>query len=175
MKIERLHPDDWREYRDIRLAGLADAPQAFSSTLEGESEFSEADWRERLAGRTQFIARADGRAVGTVGGYLTEDGLAHLVAMWVAPGWRGRGAGDALITAVAGWARQTGYPAMTLWVTIGNQAAQRLYERHGFRATGVIQPVRPGEPDHLEQEMRKALDTAPAGQPAGADSAIAAS
>jgi ribosomal protein S18 acetylase RimI-like enzyme len=65
-----------------------------------------------------------------------------------------------LIPAVLGWARQAGYPAISLWVTIDNKPAQDLYARHGFRATGAIQPVRPAEPDHLEQEMRHTLVTA---------------
>ena len=165
MKAESLDPDDWQEYRAIRLAGLAEAPYAFSSTLAGESQLSEASWRQRLTARAQFVVRQAGHAVGTAGAYA-EDGAAHLVAMWVAPDWRGRGVGDVLVPAVLSWARQAGYPAISLWVTIGNRAAQGLYARHGFRATGAIQPVRPDEPDHLEQEMMLTLVTAPPGGPA---------
>jgi GNAT superfamily N-acetyltransferase len=159
VKAEPLEPDNWQEYRAIRLAALGEAPYAFSSTLERESQFSEAEWRQRLTARAQFIVRQAGHAVGTVGVYA-EDGMAQLVAMWVAPDWRGRGVGNVLIPAVLGWARQAGYPAISLWVTIGNKPAHSLYARHGFRATGAIQPVRPDEPDRLEQEMRHTLVTA---------------
>jgi GNAT superfamily N-acetyltransferase len=166
VKAEPFEPADWREYRAIRLAALADAPDAFSSTLEGETQFSEADWRQRLADRAQFVVRQAGRAVGTAGGYA-EDGMAHLVAMWVAPDWRGRGVGDVLIPAVLGWARQAGCLAVSLWVTLDNKPAQRLYARHGFRETGATQPVRPDDPDRLEQEMMHTLVTAaPAPRPA---------
>lgn len=170
MKAEPLDPDDWPEYRTIRLAGLAEAPQAFSSTLERESQFSEAQWRQRLTDRAQFVVRQGGQAIGTAGAYA-EDGAAHLVAMWVAPDWRGRGVGDVLIPAVLDWARHDGYSAISLWVTVGNKPAQGLYARHGFRSTGMIQPVRPDEPDHLEQEMLHTLVTAPPGGPASVTAA----
>jgi GNAT superfamily N-acetyltransferase len=147
-----LEPDDWQEYREIRLKALSDAPYAFSSTLEREVQAGEADWRRRLAGRAQFVVRQAGRAVGMAGGFV-EAGMPHLISMWVDPDWRGRGVADVLVRAVLGWARRAGYPAILLWVTVDNLPAQRLYARHGFRATGVTQPVRPETPDELEQEM----------------------
>lgn len=173
MEPERLRPDDWREYREIRLAALADAPSAFGSTLAGERDLAEADWRRRLAGQPVFVIRDSGRAAALAGAY-PRNGGAHLISMWVSPALRGRGAAGALISAVTGWAREQGYPVVTLWVTIGNRPAERLYERHGFRPTGAVQPVRPGEPDLLERELALSLTTEPAGgaAPAGISSPL---
>ena len=58
MEAQQLSPRDWREFRRIRLAALADAPREFSSTLAEADRLSEEDWRERLAGRAQFLVRA---------------------------------------------------------------------------------------------------------------------
>jgi ribosomal protein S18 acetylase RimI-like enzyme len=153
VELQLLSPGDWREFRRIRLAALADAPREFSSTLAEADRLSEEDWRERLAGRAQFLVRADGQPVGTAGCFIEPDGTAQLVSMWVYPGRRGHGAGDMLVSAVLGWARRAGYPDVRLWVTTDNAAAQRLYARHGFSPTGVIQPLRPDTPDQLEEEM----------------------
>ena len=68
------------------------------------------------------------------------DGLA------VAEGHRGRGIGSRLLEALAGVARERGYPAIRLDVADGNDAARRLYERLGFRA---VQRLESGVADRL--------------------------
>ena len=171
MELQQLGPSDWREFRRIRLAALADAPREFSSTLAEADRLSEEDWRERLAGRAQFLVRADGQPVGTAGCFIEPDGTAQLVSMWVNPDRRGHGAGDVLVSAVLGWARRAGYPDVRLWVTIDNAAAQRLYARHGFSPTGIIQPLRPDTPDQLEEEMVRTFVKVRAGSPDDIDGA----
>lgn len=171
MRAQQLGPQDWREFREIRLAALAGAPREFGSTLAEAVRFAEADWRQRLASRAQFVVRQAGRAVGTAGGFVDEDGTPELISMWVDPDWRGCGIGDVLVSAVLGWARRAGYPAVRLWVTVENAIAQRLYVRHGFRPTGAIQPVRPDAPDQLEQELVRSFVTVRAGGPGDVDGA----
>ena len=171
MELQQLSPSDWREFRRIRLAALADAPREFGSTLAEADRMSEEDWRERLAGRAQFLVRADGQPVGTAGCFIEPDGTAQLVSMWVNPDWRGQGAGDVLVSAVLGWARRAGYPDVRLWVTIDNAVAQRLYARHGFSPTGVIQPLRPDTPDQLEEQMVRTFVKVQAGSPDDIDGA----
>ena len=99
---------------------------------------------------------ADGTAVGTAGGIASGDGSAALISVWVHPLSRGRGVGDALVEAVLGWARAEGYLEVRLWVTVGNDAAERLYARHGFVRTGAVKPVVEGE-DRNELEMVRTL------------------
>ena len=169
--MQQLSPSDWREFRRIRLTALTDAPREFSSTLAEADRLSEEDWRERLAGRAQFLVRADGQPVGTAGCFIEPDGTAQLISMWVKPDRRGHGAGDVLVSAVLGWARRAGYPDVRLWVTIDNAAAQRLYARHGFSPTGAIQPLRPDTPDQLEEEMVRTFVIVRAGSPDDIDGA----
>ena len=55
--------DDWESHRDLRLAVLQDAPDAFWFTYADEAVYDEADWRERIEGAWLVQARdADGRA-----------------------------------------------------------------------------------------------------------------
>jgi GNAT superfamily N-acetyltransferase len=140
----------------VRLAALKDAPYAFGSKYEREVHAHEGNWRKRLAGRSQFVAELDGTVAGTAGGIASDDPNAALISMWVAPAARGKGVGEALVHAVLDWARGEGYPAIRLWVTDGNDAAERLYLRCGFTRTGASQPVFPGEP-RIEIEMERDL------------------
>ncbi len=129
--------------RDIRLRALADAPDAFGSTLEREAAFDDETWRdwarEAASGiaETCLLAWVDDQAAGIAGAYV-EDGRdhAHLIAMWVASGRRRLGLGKALVEGVFSWTAETGLRAVRLDVGDDNVGARRLYESLGFTATG---------------------------------------
>ncbi|MFB4298930.1 GNAT family N-acetyltransferase [Actinomadura sp. NTSP31] len=143
--VRLLEAEDWSLYRSVRLASLADSPEAFCSTLAREEAFTPDVWRERLSARNTYLAEtADGPSslVAVIPG---EDGTAELVGMWVAPAARGRGVGDLLVRAALEWTTGRGLPELRLWVVEGNRRAERLYSRHGFTRTGATQPHRPGE------------------------------
>jgi len=143
----------------VRLAALRDAPYAFGSTYEAEVTLAEADWRARLEARTQFVAELRGLAIGTAGAYVRDAIAAELVSMWVSPSARGRGAGDALVRAVVGWARDQGFTAVGLWVATGNDRAESLYLRHGFARTGEVKRILAGS-DRMEFAMTLRLTAA---------------
>ena len=154
--IERIDPDAWELYRDLRLAALADAPHAFGSRLEVERERDETEWRGRLAARTQFVVLDEGRPVGTVGCRPEGEHETELVSMWVARGSRGTGAADLLVSAVIEEARAQGASSAILWVSEGNVPAEALYARHGFVRTGRTQPIDDDDPGRgSEFQMRR--------------------
>jgi GNAT superfamily N-acetyltransferase len=143
-------------FREVRLAALQEAPYAFGSTFERERGAEESSWRERLGNRAQMVAEVDGGVAGTAGGIASDGTSAALISMWVAPLSRGRGVGASLVNAVVDWAKKEGYDSVFLWVTEGNEVAERLYVRCGFVRTGQVQPVHPGEP-RVEYEMWKRI------------------
>ena len=105
-----------------------------------------------------FVATAERRPVGLVGGYReaeSEPDVVNLISMWVAPEARGQGLGAALTNAVVGWAREKGARLVRLSVTTSNAEAIRLYERCGFRHTGVVETLRPGETLRAERMERE--------------------
>jgi GNAT superfamily N-acetyltransferase len=139
----------------VRLAALQEAPYAFGSVYEREVEAPEARWRQGLQDRTRFIAEVDGVVAGTAsGGDGDATGVAAMTAMWVDPRFRNQGVGDLLVKTAVEWARNARYDRMFLWVTDGNDNAERLYQRNGFVRTGADQEVRPGR---LEYEMSRLL------------------
>lgn len=157
LELRTLGPDDWPLWRELRLAALADAPDAFGATLaewSGEGDREER-WRARLSipGAHDLVAFLDDAPVGMVTGVPTDDaGLIELISMWVSPAGRGRGVGDRLIQAVERWAAGQGAAAVRLSVMIDNPNAIALYERHGFTA-----PVAPEKADARERVLVKHL------------------
>ena len=143
-----IRPDQWVEFRDIRLQMLADTPIAFGETLEHAQAASEASWLARLARATQPDRTAvaalddDGTWIGTMSAYLSEPGVVTVAAVWVAPEHRGAEAGvtDKLMTAITDWARDTAHAqALRLAVHEQNSRAIAYFERAGFQATGQTQ------------------------------------
>jgi GNAT superfamily N-acetyltransferase len=154
IRLRQLDEEDWATYKRVRLEALREAPYAFGSTLAREQDRPEADWRRAVASRIRFVAESGSAVVGTVScGDGESTGVAALTAMWVDPGFRRQGVGARLVQQAIEWARETGYGQVVLWVVEGNEEAERLYERHGFRRTGAQEEVRPGR---LEYEMSRA-------------------
>jgi GNAT superfamily N-acetyltransferase len=150
---------DWPTVRSIRLRALADAPDAFASTLEREAAFDDAEWQRRVAPGNWVLALAEDDVVGVAAGIQERgrpDDDRHLVAMWVAPEFRGRHVADRLVAAVADWARSNGAVTLSLWVAAGNDRARRCYLRLGFEASGERQPL-PNRPDVTEERMAKPI------------------
>ena len=135
-----LTADDWRIWRELRLAALAEAPRAFGSRLadwQGEGDREER-WRGRLriSGSCNLVALVDGSPAGMASGIPDDEpGVAELISMWVSPAARGRGVGDRLIAAIEQWARQAGAGVLKLAVTESNANARALYLRSGFTDT----------------------------------------
>jgi predicted GNAT family acetyltransferase len=146
MELRPASPQQWRISREIRLRALADAPDAFCSTLEQEQGFDEPAWRSRLARAHTVLAWEGTDAVGVATGKADphEQGGREIVGMWVDPAHRGSGIATALIAHLAQWARDDGSPSIALWVADDNAGARRLYEKCGFMATGERDVMRPG-------------------------------
>ncbi|MFC7374317.1 MULTISPECIES: GNAT family N-acetyltransferase [unclassified Brachybacterium] len=147
--VIRMGPEDWVAHRDLRLAMLRDAPDAFWARLEDVQGRSEAEWRTELAGpRLHLQARRGDQVLGGIGvlpeGYTPDEPIgedeAHLVSMWVDPRERGSGVSGLLIRAAAELALELRRPHLTLDVDSANTRAQRSYERLGFTATGTENP-----------------------------------
>ena len=167
LTVRRAEPEDWRTYRDLRLAARLDSPRAFWTTYAEAAALLEADWRSRLEWPVWF-ASADvspdpGRPAAPVGLVAlwhapgSPEGEVVLVQMWVATWARGRGAADALVAAAVASARADGWTRVVLEVAQENVRAAACYRRAGFAPTGRSATM-PWDPDVVELEM--ALDLA---------------
>lgn len=146
--ILELGPGDWRLWRQLRLAALAEAPAAFCSTLSdwtGPGD-TEARWRDRLSSvGLNVVLTWDGDPAAMVSATAPDpDGVVELISMWVSPVARGHGLGDAAVRHVLAWAAISQHAhAVVLSVKAHNDAAIALYRRQGLVDAGP----RPDDPD----------------------------
>ena len=150
--VVELGPGDWAELRDIRLRALADAPDAFSVVLAEAEAYDDDHWRDRLATTNPtYVVREAGSTVAMAGGFAPSDSrVAYVWGMWTAPEARGRGYAAGLLTDLVNLCRDRDL-GVRLHVTEGNQAARRLYTAHGFKSTGVWEPLREGSALQVEE------------------------
>lgn len=155
--LRAMTADDWQQWRPVRLAALADAPEAFGSRLVDWADAPESRWRTRLSipGALDLVAYDGEHAVGMASGVSGEGDRAELISMWVDPAARGRGVADALIDAVARWAVETGADVLELAVMPDNARARRTYARLGFTESAVAGDALPD--GRHEAVMRRAL------------------
>ncbi len=158
ISIRRATASDWKAYRDLRLRALTQAPDAYGTTLDEEDSQPDEWWRERVVGALSLIASHDELPVATAVGIPDphEEGAQEIVAVWVEPSARGQGVARQLVMALVDDARAHSAPAISLWVSDGNEAARRVYELCGFRLTGERDVVRGSL---YESRMRRSTES----------------
>ena len=149
-EIRQLTDTDALAYHELRLRGLREHPEAFTSSFE-EENLKPLGWaQKRLAHSPEapynFVLGAllDARLIGILGVSVEPRAkIQHkgtVFGMYVAPEYAGRGVGQRLLTACIQRAREVpGLEQLQLTVTEGNVRAKSLYEKAGFRAFGLEQ------------------------------------
>jgi len=144
VRVRDFERHEWTLFRELRLRALAESPDAFARTLADAQAEPDAYWLRLTesvtapGGQVMLVAEVEGRPVGLAFGLFDKERAktGHVGGMWVEPAARGRGAGQALLDSAIAWARARELDRLELWVTGGNGAAIRLYERSGFADTG---------------------------------------
>jgi ribosomal protein S18 acetylase RimI-like enzyme len=145
LDIRRLGPGDATAYRALRLRGLKEHPDAFTSSYEEDCAKPLAATERRLAPDSADVvygAFAAGTLAGVAG--LAREPRAKnrhkalVFGMYVAPEHRRLGIAAALVRHIIGEARrQPGLEQLVLTVTQTNTAARMLFESLGFRSFGL--------------------------------------
>ncbi|MCZ8184571.1 MAG: N-acetyltransferase [Beijerinckiaceae bacterium] len=143
VNIRRLGPDDASAFRVLRLRGLTDHPDAFTSTAKDWDLPLEAYIERIEAGHViGAFEPASGELLGHV--FLpthlaTGIKTRHKCEVWsvyVVPEARGRGIAEAMLTHVIALARSLGFSWLKLQVGEHNAPARQTYERLGFEVYG---------------------------------------
>lgn len=144
MLIRRLNSHDADTYWALRLEGLREAPSAFTASFEEESERPVSEIARRLAPESggNYFGAYEGDTLVAIARVDRDSGpkqrhRAHIRGLYVAAAHRGKGAARKLMEHALAFAdAQEGVTHVSLAVTAGNDAAQKLYESMGFKAWG---------------------------------------
>jgi len=134
--VARVHVRSWRAtYR-----GLVD--QEYLDGLDADVVASRYTFgRVGLQLPSTLVAVDDSTICGMVTTGLSRDAtlpnFGELMAIYVDPEYLRTGVGHALMTAARQRLRRVGVVGALLWVLDGNVAAQRFYERDGWRFDGT--------------------------------------
>ena len=150
LEIKPILPEDWPVLRDVRLRALADAPEAFGTTLAQAQAYSEEEWQARARRFSEMppaagcLAFVEGVPSGMASAFSSAGNThaAGLTAFWVAPEARGQGVADALVEFITGWAGAQGFSVLEADVVEDNGRAVGFYKRVGFVETGQSEPFR---------------------------------
>jgi RimJ/RimL family protein N-acetyltransferase len=140
--VSELSSNDWNRLRELRLASLRHDGSAFGGNLEAESEFTEANWREKFTKLEFIVASIDGLdiAIMSVEKMNGDFGATCWVGgCWVEYSHRNKGALRAMFDFLDKNAESRNWQVQGLGVWIDNFAAISAYKKLGFVEMGEPQ------------------------------------
>lgn len=145
MNIRVLTESDAVVYQELRLKALKNNPEAFGSTYERESKFTQQMIEDRIKPtNNKFVLGAfDERGIVGMVTFMRETSpktihKANIFGMFVAPEARGKNIGKSLLLELIKMAKKcNGVEQLNLTVVSENKPAKKLYESLGFKVYGV--------------------------------------
>ncbi len=148
-EIIKLSPERWKEYKDLRLYGLAESPL---SVVKNETEMKAIKddlWINYLKSALQekkmylLFAQVNGKIIG-VSGALVDDfekmkHRALIISIYVLPEFRKQGVAKELLQALMDRLAQNGIAQVRLFVETQNDDAIGLYKSLGFKTVALCE------------------------------------
>jgi GNAT superfamily N-acetyltransferase len=127
----------------LRIATIADISAMHAvrlsvreNMLSDPARITYEDTREMIETRGRgWVFEADGRIAGFA---VADHSRRNIWALFVAPGFEGRGIGRALHDVMVNWLFETG-PAPVWLTTEPGSRAERFYRAAGWRCTGAVE------------------------------------
>jgi ribosomal-protein-alanine N-acetyltransferase len=116
-----------------------DALMPYERAMFGSEAWTRAGYRAELADtRSRYYLAAEDGTGALVGwaGILIAGDQAEILTIGVVPHARRQGIGTLLLDGLLHYARERGASELFLEVRLDNEAAQQLYQRHGFAVLG---------------------------------------
>lgn len=139
-EIRQLQEQDWALWKEIRLEALKRHPEAFGSSYEEESLWTDENFKQNLVKSDIFGTFINHNLAGAAGFFIYDpQKLRHkgmLFTLYVKEDHRGQGIAGRLLETVIHHAR-TRVLQLHCSVNVENQEAFKLYQKHGFQIFGT--------------------------------------
>lgn len=134
--LDELKPEDWPAVRAIYEAGIATGEATFETAAP-----SWESWNAAHRADCRLVARHEGEVIGwaalsPVSSRCVYGGVAE-VSVYVAPEWKGKGVGKALLQALIAASEAAGVWTLQASIFPENVASVRLHHSCGFRTVGT--------------------------------------
>lgn len=141
IKITRIKPSRWKEYKDLRIESIKNSPQAFLSDLQETLNSSDSSWQKKIKNMFFAVNEKD-QLVGMVGCLREkknqQDHIMKIVSLYVTPKFRGQGLGRKLLKKALKFAQENkNITKIELGVITKQKAAIKLYQSSGFVEIGI--------------------------------------
>lgn len=144
IKIIKLPPSRWKEYKDLRLEMLVKDPQAFGQRYDKSINDPDSKWQDRLKASLKqdriiiLFAEAGGKVVGTIGAFFNSDentkNSAQIFSVYVKENFRGMGIAKKLQEKLLSELRSIkDLKKVRVMVNMIQSSAVNLYEQGNFR------------------------------------------
>lgn len=147
--LKKLKPEEWSEYKKIRLESLEKEPTAFAMSFEEEADRADEIWAEKLGGSDSLlnykIFAYDGdEIVGMAGIFQNEKTklkhISNIFGVYLRESYRGRGIGKAMLEIMIKEAKKApDVSKISLSVNTEQIPAVRSYEKAGFKIAGKVE------------------------------------
>lgn len=141
--IQELSIQDWKRFRDIRIASLHSDPDAFGGEVHRAIEESQSDWQSKFQKVIPIVAVLNGKdsALLTIENLTGDFGATCWIGgCWVDPSVRGKGLMRALFNYLDENAKERNWVTQGLGVWQFNQSAIDVYLSLGFENKGEPVP-----------------------------------
>ncbi len=156
-EVVRIAPDSWQRLRELRLEALRQSPEAFGSTFEQESLWTESEWRQVADGVAYLVVSRDGQDLAMMSIENLDDdygATCWIGGCWTRPTERGRGHLSLMLDYVDKHSLEEHWSIQGLFVLTHNTNAIAAYEHLGFKRKGSIRSD-PLHPDATYQRMHR--------------------
>lgn len=145
LEIRVLTKKDAEIYLALRVEGLKQNPEAFSSSYEDIiNKEDPVEYKAQILDQNENYTLGAFKGTDLIGvatletkSFLKQEHKAKVGSVYVSPKARGMGAGKALMQATIEKAKELEVEQLMLDVVVGNEGAKKLYESLGFKTFGV--------------------------------------
>ena len=146
IEIKPMQAGQWQLHKSVRCAALANAPNAFSSTLDDVLKRSDAEWQQLTR---QYASHPNSHTYFAFENYIAcgisacviNGENVELFSVWVDPKHRRKGVGRALVEYGRKWSLSKGAIRIKVGIYQDNQNAVVFYRSMGFVDSGQVDPV----------------------------------